>query len=105
MFMPSVRVRENEPFDSAVRRFKRSVEKSGVITLSRRRKFHEKPTTARKRSKLAAVKREAKRRSKDNMFLRKRSKRRPVASKRKPAFGAARNNTGYRPNYNNNNSY
>ncbi|HHQ69536.1 MAG TPA: 30S ribosomal protein S21, partial [Halothiobacillaceae bacterium] len=29
--MPSVRVRENEPFEVAVRRFKRSCEKAGII--------------------------------------------------------------------------
>jgi len=85
--MPSVKVRDNETFDSAVRRFKRSVEKSGVITLSRRRKFHEKPTTARKRAKLAAVKRELKRRSKDSIFLRKK---RRVPVRRKPAFSNSR---------------
>ncbi|MBP9722685.1 MAG: 30S ribosomal protein S21 [Gammaproteobacteria bacterium] len=95
--MPSVRVRENEPFDSAVRRFKRSVEKSGVITLARRRKFHEKPTTAKKRAKIAAVKREMKRRSKDNMHLRKRSKRRPSAAKRRPTY--SNNNSNYRPSF------
>jgi small subunit ribosomal protein S21 len=30
--MPSVRVRDNEPFEVAVRRFKRTCEKAGVLT-------------------------------------------------------------------------
>ena len=30
--MPSVRVRENEYFDAALRRFKRACEKAGVLT-------------------------------------------------------------------------
>jgi len=30
--MPSVRIRENEYFDAALRRFKRACEKAGVLT-------------------------------------------------------------------------
>ena len=59
--MPSVRVRENEYFDAALRRFKRTCEKAGVLTEVRRREFYEKPTQARKRMKAAAVKRHMKR--------------------------------------------
>ena len=58
--MPSVRVRENEHFDAALRRFKRSCEKAGILTELRRREFYEKPTQERKRKKAAAVKRHAK---------------------------------------------
>ncbi|HLU60921.1 MAG TPA: 30S ribosomal protein S21 [Gammaproteobacteria bacterium] len=58
--MPSVRVKENEPFDVALRRFKRSCEKAGVLTEVRRREFYEKPTQERKRKQAAAVKRHAK---------------------------------------------
>ncbi|MCP4041501.1 MAG: 30S ribosomal protein S21 [Gammaproteobacteria bacterium] len=60
--MPSVYVRENEPFDIAIRRFKRSCEKAGILTEIRRREFYEKPTTIRKRKAAAAVKRAQKRR-------------------------------------------
>lgn len=59
--LPSVRVRENENFDAALRRFKRACEKAGVLTEVRRREFYEKPTQERKRKKAAAVKRQAKR--------------------------------------------
>ncbi|HLQ86161.1 MAG TPA: 30S ribosomal protein S21 [Salinisphaeraceae bacterium] len=59
--MPSVRVKENEPFEVALRRFKRSCEKAGVVTEVRRREFFEKPSQVRKRKRAAAVKRYAKR--------------------------------------------
>jgi small subunit ribosomal protein S21 len=61
--MPSVRVRENEYFDVALRRFKRACEKAGVLSELRRREFYEKPTQERKRKKAAAVKRHLKRSS------------------------------------------
>ena len=54
--MPHVRVRDNEPFDIALRRFKRSCEKAGVLSEVRRREFYEKPTSVRKRKAAAAVK-------------------------------------------------
>lgn len=59
-FMPYVKVKENEPFDVALRRFKRSCEKGGVLAEVRRREFYEKPTSVRKRKAAAAVKRHAK---------------------------------------------
>lgn len=59
--MPTVRIKENEPFDVALRRFKRTVEKAGVITELRSREYYEKPTAERKRKKAAAVKRHFKR--------------------------------------------
>ena len=55
--MPVIKVRENEPFDVALRRFKRSCEKAGVLAEVRRREFYEKPTTERKRAKASAVNR------------------------------------------------
>ncbi len=58
--MPSIKVKENEPFDVALRRFKRSCEKAGVLSEVRRREFYEKPTTVRKRKLAAAVKRHQK---------------------------------------------
>ncbi len=59
--MPSVKVRENENFDAALRRFKRACEKAGILSELRRREFYEKPTQERKRKKAAAVKRQMKR--------------------------------------------
>ena len=65
--MPSVKVRDNEPFEYALRRFKRSCEKAGVLAETRRREYYEKPTQERKRKKAAAVKRHLKRISRDAM--------------------------------------
>ena len=59
--MPIVRLKENEPFEVAMRRFKRTVEKTGLLTELRAREFYEKPTAERKRKAAAAVKRHHKR--------------------------------------------
>jgi len=59
--MPTVRVKENEPFEAALRRFKRTVEKTGLLTELRAREYYEKPTTERKRKLAAAIKRQHKR--------------------------------------------
>ncbi|MAT50087.1 MAG: 30S ribosomal protein S21 [Porticoccaceae bacterium] len=64
--MPQVRIKENEPFDVALRRFKRSCEKAGILAEVRRREFYEKPTWARKRTAAAAVKRHAKKLQREN---------------------------------------
>jgi small subunit ribosomal protein S21 len=55
--MPNVRVKENEPFEVAMRRFKRSCEKAGTLADVRKKEFYEKPTWERKRKAAAAVKR------------------------------------------------
>ena len=60
-YMTTIRVKENEPFDVALRRFKRTIEKIGLLTELRAREFYEKPTAERKRKKAAAVKRHFKR--------------------------------------------
>ena len=39
--MPSVKVRDNEPFDIAMRRFKRACEKAGTLADAHRREFYE----------------------------------------------------------------
>lgn len=59
--MPTIRVKENEPFEVALRRFNRTIEKSGLLTELRAREFYEKPTAERKRKKAAAIKRHYKR--------------------------------------------
>ena len=50
--MPTVKVRDNEPFEAALKRFRKSCEKAGVISEARRRERYEKPTEARKRKAL-----------------------------------------------------
>jgi small subunit ribosomal protein S21 len=64
--MPSIKIKENEPFDIALRRFKRSCEKAGVLAEVRKREHYEKPTTVRKRAGAAAVKRHLKKLSREN---------------------------------------
>ncbi len=64
--MPAVKLKENEPFDVALRRFKRACEKAGVLAEVRRREVYEKPTTVRKRQAAAAVKRHAKKMLREN---------------------------------------
>jgi small subunit ribosomal protein S21 len=63
--MPSVKTRENEPFEFALRRFKRTCEKAGVLADTRKKEFYEKPTQERKRKAAAAVKRQVRRSSRD----------------------------------------
>ena len=58
--MTTIRLKENEPFEVAMRRFKRTIEKTGLLTELRAREFYEKPTSERKRKAAAAVKRHAK---------------------------------------------
>ena len=55
-----VKVRDRENIDRALRRFKRSCEKAGILAEVRRREHYEKPTAVRKRKAAAAVKRHAK---------------------------------------------
>jgi len=59
--MTLVRVKDDESFDSALRRFKKQCEKSGILTECRRREFFEKPSVKRKRKALAARKKLLKR--------------------------------------------
>ena len=65
--MPQVKVRNDEPFDVILRRFRRSCEKAGIFTEMRRREHYEKPTAVRKRKAAAARKREAKRMSRQRI--------------------------------------
>ena len=65
--MPAVKVRENEPFEYALRRFKRSCEKAGVLAETRRREYYEKPTQERKRKAAAAIKRNLRRLARENI--------------------------------------
>jgi small subunit ribosomal protein S21 len=55
--MPIVKVRDNEPFEIAMKRFKKAVEKAGVLTELRRRESFDKPSVRRKKKEAAARKR------------------------------------------------
>ena len=54
--MPLVSVREDESFESALRRFKRKCEKSGILTELKKRQHFEKPSVKRKRKAVQARK-------------------------------------------------
>ncbi len=69
--MPSVKLKDNEPFDIALRRFKRACEKAGVLAEVRSREFYEKPTAVRKRKAAAAVKRHLKKVSRETRKMKR----------------------------------
>ena len=50
----SIRVRDGENINQALRRFKRKMEEAGTLDVLREKEFYEKPTTKRKRKKGAA---------------------------------------------------
>jgi small subunit ribosomal protein S21 len=54
--VPLVTVREDEPFENALRRFKRKCEKSGILTELKKRQHFEKPSVKRKRKTMQARK-------------------------------------------------
>ena len=59
--MPLVRVKENESFENALKRFKKQCEKSGILSEIRKREHYEKPSVKRKRKALSARKKALKR--------------------------------------------
>ncbi len=54
MVMAEVKVGKNESLESALRRFKRSCQKSGVLAEARRREHYVKPSVRRKKKSEAA---------------------------------------------------
>jgi small subunit ribosomal protein S21 len=61
-------VDENEPFEKAFKKFKRLVEKEGILTEVRRRQFYEKPSEKKKRRERQARKRIVKAMKKRSML-------------------------------------
>lgn len=55
--MSEVRIGKNESLDSALRRFKKSCQKAGVLSEVRKREHYEKPSVRRKKKSEAARKR------------------------------------------------
>lgn len=58
--MTGIRVRDDEPFEKALRRFNKSCEKSGLMAEIKKHQHFEKPSDRRKR-KLAAARRKSRR--------------------------------------------
>lgn len=55
--MPEVRVGDNESIESALKRFKKKIQKAGILSEVKRRERYEKPSIKRKRKSEAARKR------------------------------------------------
>ena len=58
--MSEIRVKDNESLENALKRFKRSCAKSGVLAEVRKREHYEKPSVKRKKTSEAARKRKYK---------------------------------------------
>jgi small subunit ribosomal protein S21 len=55
--MAFVRIRDGEGFEQALRRFKKQVEKSGILSELKKREHYEKPSVRLKKKSIAARKR------------------------------------------------
>ena len=55
--MPLVKVKDNESFEQAMRRFKKQCEKAGILSELRRREYYDKPSVRKKKKAAAARKR------------------------------------------------
>lgn len=55
--MPGIVVGNNESIDSALRRFKRQVEKGGILFEIKKREFYEKPSQRKKKRLFTSKKR------------------------------------------------
>ena len=57
MSLPGIKLKENEPLEVALRRFKKQCEKAGIMFELRRREYYEKPSVRKKKKTAAARKR------------------------------------------------
>ena len=55
--MSEVKIKDNESLDSALKRFKRSCQKAGIMGEVRKREHYDKPSVKRKKKSEAARKR------------------------------------------------
>jgi len=60
IFMSAVKVRQNEPFEAVLRRFKKQCEKAGILTEIKKREHYDKPSVKKKKKIIAARKKIAK---------------------------------------------
>jgi len=61
--MPRVEVGQNESLEKALKRFKKKLQKEGILKQYRDRKFYEKPSIKRRRKIKEAEKKEARRKT------------------------------------------
>ena len=50
VLLPGVKIKENESFEGALKRFKKQCEKAGLMYELRRREYYEKPSGIRRRA-------------------------------------------------------
>jgi small subunit ribosomal protein S21 len=58
-------VQDGESLERALRKFKRKVQRSGLYSELRKRRFYEKPSAQKKRKREAAIRRERRRQRRD----------------------------------------
>jgi small subunit ribosomal protein S21 len=59
--MPVVKVRNNESFENALKKFKKQCEKEGILSEIKKREHYDKPSVKKKKKAIAARKRAVKR--------------------------------------------
>lgn len=75
--MPVVKIKENDYYpDGLIRKFKKAVERSGLLAAIKNSRYYVKPSKLKQREKAAAVKRWRKKLSRDSMVISRQSKRR-----------------------------
>jgi small subunit ribosomal protein S21 len=62
--MPGIKVKETEPFEVVLKKFKKQCEKAGILSEVRKREHYEKPSMKRKKKAIAARKRALKKQRK-----------------------------------------
>ncbi|MDJ0849032.1 MAG: 30S ribosomal protein S21, partial [Myxococcota bacterium] len=55
--MPVIKIRDTEPFEVAMKRFKKQCEKAGILSELKRREYYDKPSVRKKKKAAAARKR------------------------------------------------
>ena len=55
--MPVIKLKDNESIEQAMKRFKKTCEKAGILTELRRREYYDKPSIRKKKKAAAARKR------------------------------------------------
>ncbi|MEW6115560.1 MAG: 30S ribosomal protein S21 [Nitrospirota bacterium] len=59
--MPTVKVRDTESFESALKQFKKQCERDGILSDVKKREHYDKPSVKKKKKIIAARKKAAKR--------------------------------------------
>ena len=60
LIMPGIVIRDGDSFEAAIKKFKKTCEKAGILSEIRKREAYEKPSVKRKKKAVAARKRSTK---------------------------------------------